>query len=1097
MKKFTYLFAVFLSFVLVFAVTGCEVKEEEPAKKTNTNTNTNTNNGGGTNNSGQNNNGQNNNQSSEDDPNGVSHDRTQEDDITVEIPYEKDDDIAAPLTFTALEDGVSVSLDGTQEQLDKLNFQYVITKRSGTAGSRLFLKSISEKVALSKGDKVSFYGTNAEGINKLSNYMKFVIEGKAAASGNIMSIIKAEGFNEVTEIPSEYCFAHLFEGCSSLVTPPMLAAKTLKPSCYRDMFAQCSELTVIPQFRAEQLAEYCCFEMFSGCKALTGASDFSDVALAEFCFNSMFMGCTSLINAPALPATKLAKACYSNMFKNCTSLEYAPDLPAVVLAESCYARMFEGCAKLTYINIGAVDWNADKKATEYWLLNVAAEGAFYCPDNLEIKNGTSAIPNGWSITYNGTADDPRPVIVAMKLQDKEHVYEGEEYTLAVTANMDCDITVTIGDKVIGTSEGKGSFSVKLPTDEAKKYYVKVSVAKGDLKGKDAEIDYLVEKLQLVLHHELSDNAPSLLAGSFLTAQISTNIAAEIEVRIDGAVASNVKPAGQNLYSITLPTDKKGIHTVTISGKSGNLVAEDIRFSYNIRMPKPVLSYTLSKASGIYQDDVLTLTVSSDISCNITVKMAGNDTPLKRGKDGFSVNLPTRMAGNYDVIISGASEDEEADDVTLSYKVNGITPILTYRLVSQKPYYEGGEYYVKVNANTICDMTFKIDDVAVESVKDATEWTIKLPSASEGKYKACISGKNGSLMAADITFEYDVEKLIIPEIEFFIKSEKEIYPGDEVALDIISSAECDMQIYVDGKLIDNTYNAETYTTALPTQKPGTYKGVIKSVANGVKGDDVSFSYVVLEPFDDGIDYLCFTAVVGGSKVQLYRYSNNDKTRSNLDNIEYSLDKMRWKKYGNDCPVITLPTTGSKVYFRGKKGVVLDLEGNRFWMSGKINASGSVMSLIDEKCEMDLIPVIGSFAYLFCDCANLLTPPKLPATTLERRCYSHMFQGCYNLTTAPELPATELYDQCYEFMFSGCKKLKRTPDLPAETLVSGCYCYMFDGCTSLNYVSHNISAWLSGATDYWLRNTAPSGTYVISPKLTNYSVQDGWTVQIRKE
>lgn len=1097
MKKIAYLFAVFISFALVWSLTSCEQKEDEGTKKTTTNTNK-PNNGGGTNNSGQNNNGQSGTQTDDpNDPNGASHNRTQDDDFTVEIPYEKDEDIATPLTFVALEDGVSISLEGTQEQLDKLNFQYQITKRSGTAGARLFLKNVSEKITLSKGDKVELYGTNAQGINKLSNYMKFAIEGSAAAYGNIMSIIKAEGFNEVTEIPNEYCFAHLFEGCATLVTPPMLPAKTLKPSCYRDMFAKCYALTDAPKIRATKLDEYCCFEMFADCKALTSVEDFPDVANADFCYNSMFKGCTSLATAPALPSTKLAKACYSNMFKNCTAMELAPELPAVILEESCYARMFEGCTELQYVVLGAVDWCADKQATDFWLSNVAREGNFYCPDNLEIKNGASAIPNGWSITYTGTADDPRPVIVSMKLQDKEHVYEGDEYTLAVTANMDCDITVTIGDKVIGTSEGKGSFTVKLPTNEAKKYYVKVSVSKGDLKGKDAELDYLVEKLQLVLHHELSDNSASLLAGSFLTAQIATNIAADVEVRIDGVLASNLKPAGQNLYSITLPTDKKGIHTVIISAKSGDLVADDIRFSYTIRMPKPVLSYRLSKASGIYQDDVLTLTVSSDIACNITVKMAGSDSPLKRGKDGFSVNLPTRLAGNYDVVISGASEDEEADDVTFSYKVIGITPVLTYRMLSQKPYYEGGDYYVKVNANTICDMTFKIDDVAVESVKDATEWTIKLPSASEGKYKACISGKNGSLMAADIVFEYDVEKLIIPEIEFFIKSEKEIYPGDEVALDIISSAECDMQIYVDGKLIDNTYNAETYTTALPTQKPGTYKGVIKSVANGVKGDDVSFSYVVLEPFDDGIDYLCFTAVVGGSKVQLYRYSNSDKTRSNLDNIEYSLDKMRWKKYGNDCPVITLPTTGSKVYFRGKKGVVLDLEGNRFWMSGKINASGSVMSLIDEKCEMDLIPIAGSFAYLFCDCTNLLTPPKLPATTLERRCYSHMFEGCYNLTTAPELPATELYDQCYEYMFSGCKKLKRTPDLPAETLVSGCYRFMFDGCTSLNYVSHNISAWLSGATDYWLRNTAPSGTYVISPKLTNYSVQDGWTVQVRKE
>ncbi|MBR4273193.1 MAG: hypothetical protein IKQ30_10200, partial [Bacteroidales bacterium] len=502
---------------------------------------------------------------------------------------------------------------------------------------------------------------------------------------------------------------------------------------------------------------------------------------------------------------------------------------------------------------------------------------------------------------------------------------------------------------------------------------------------------------------------------------------------------------------------------------------------------------------------LTLTVSSDISCNITVKMAGNDTPLKRGKDGFSVNLPTRMAGNYDVIISGASEDEEADDVTLSYKVNGITPILTYRLVSQKPYYEGGEYYVKVNANTICDMTFKIDDVAVESVKDATEWTIKLPSASEGKYKACISGKNGSLMAADITFEYDVEKLIIPEITCFVKSEKEIYPGDEVTLDIVSSAECDMQIYVDGKLIDNDYGVERHTTTLNTQKPGTYKGVIKSNTNGVKGDDVSFSYTVLEPFDDGIDYLCFTAVIGGSTISFNytgNYSDNNYNGNyKLDNLEYSLDKMRWKPYTPGL-VITLPTTGSKVYFRGTKGKNLNYNRCRFYMSGKINASGSVMSLLDEKCEMDMIPTDNCFSGLFADCTNLLTAPKLPAMTLERNCYSSMFAGCYNLTTAPELPATELYDGCYSSMFYNCKKLKRAPYLPATDLMPGCYNSMFYGCNALNYIAVNFTKW--GNTSSWTTYVSESGTFVCPEGLPedyrdhtqNYSDQripKGWTVQ----
>ena len=103
-----------------------------------------------------------------------------------------------------------------------------------------------------------------------------------------------------------------------------------------------------------------------------------------------------------------------------------------------------------------------------------------------------------------------------------------------------------------------------------------------------------------------------------------------------------------------------------------------------------------------------------------------------------------------------------------------------------------------------------------------------------------------------------------------------------------------------------------------------------------------------------------------------------------------------------------------------------------MTGRIAASGSVMSLIDNVGESVVIPNECCFNGLFEECTSLTKAPKLPATTLASRCYDFMFYGCTSLTKAPKLPATTLASGCYGFMFYGCTSLTTAPELPATTL-----------------------------------------------------------------
>ena len=88
------------------------------------------------------------------------------------------------------------------------------------------------------------------------------------------------------------------------------------------------------------------------------------------------------------------------------------------------------------------------------------------------------------------------------------------------------------------------------------------------------------------------------------------------------------------------------------------------------------------------------------------------------------------------------------------------------------------------------------------------------------------------------------------------------------------------------------------------------------------------------------------------------------------------------------------------------------------------------------------------YMFLNCDQITTAPKLPVTTLTNgSCYHGMFNGCISLTKAPELPATKLSNRCYADMFMNCTSLVEAPDLPAMFATRGCYYNMFHNCTSL--------------------------------------------------
>ena len=253
-----------------------------------------------------------------------------------------------PLCFTAEEAGSTIKMS----KYRSAPTVYLETSPTGEEGSWSDFIVGSTTITLENvGDKVYFRAKQDNNVFAINaNYNKFVMTGKIAASGNINTLLKADG--SVLDLTGRnYCYFYMFRDCSSLTQAPELPATTLANYCYNRMFYGCSSLTQAPELPATTLAIGCYSAMFYGCSSLTQAPKLPATTLADDCYYSMFESCTSLTQAPELPATTLANGCYASMFNCCSSLTQAPELPATTLADRCYEQMFSSCkSPITFLD---------------------------------------------------------------------------------------------------------------------------------------------------------------------------------------------------------------------------------------------------------------------------------------------------------------------------------------------------------------------------------------------------------------------------------------------------------------------------------------------------------------------------------------------------------------------------------------------------------------------------------------------------------------------------------------------------------------------------------------------------------------------------
>ena len=210
-----------------------------------------------------------------------------------------------------------------------------------------------------------------------------------------------------------------------------------------------------------------------------------------------------------------------------------------------------------------------------------------------------------------------------------------------------------------------------------------------------------------------------------------------------------------------------------------------------------------------------------------------------------------------------------------------------------------------------------------------------------------------------------------------------------------------------------------------------KDLAKRIINWQEVQKVMLNWAEIRPNEipPVDDYLCFTANEPNCTIQLSWAFHQPR---NVVELETSYDKVHWTDYTLQS-IITLANVWDKVYWRNKSETPVpfsyyEMEFYNFNLPQSCYASWDVTYLL---CKTwTTIVWDNDFCLLFYmnptawDPApsKLITPPRLPATTLGEWCYYNMFFTCAELEALPELPATTLNRNCYMDMFRGCHKIK---------------------------------------------------------------------------
>ena len=901
------------------------------------------------------------------------------------------------------------------------------------------------------------------------------------------------------------CYSGMFAGCGNMLQAPELPSQTLDEACYANMFANCIGLKKAPELSATTLKEMCYSSMFEGCENLTEAPELPATELADRCYTSMFRRCSSLTDAPELPATTLTSACYTSMFDSCVSLVKAPELSAASLTSDCYSEMFRNCHNLNYIKVGVTSLDNDQNATTNWVDGVEGPGDFIFPCGSKYnKHGASEVPTNFTIIAS-------PIVV---FQNPDYTelwrdtigcgaipeYKGDTPTLNYRydfSGWDKELTALneIGTYYYTAEYTKKEFSATskwlcFTAERAGSTFMYESI------GTDPDMQYsmdggetwrpLMSRTEIIMEEEgdkvfLKGYNPEGL--SYMENHLINNYRM---VRFDmrGKIA-----ASGNIMSLI---DGEG-ETTKIPNRScfESLFDGCISLTQAPELPATTLTdycyeYMFANCINLKEAPELPATTLSSGCYNSMFSGCENleEAPALpadslgdacyRSMFEYCYNLkkaPVLAATQtenfcYSSMFHNCTSLEEAPQLPARNLSIGCYESMFTECTSLK---EAPE----LPATTLEEYCYENMFAYCTSLKEAPE----LPASElkhgcyENMFNHCSNLNYIKVGVMSLDNDSDATTNWVTEVDgpgTFIfpcgstydkHGESEVPTLFEILRDepIIVFQNPDSTILRRDTIVCGTH--PEYIGETPTWNDGyTFKGWDKDLnAQPSPGTNYYTALYEKEETPEPSNWLCFTAEKENSVLWI------ESDAENIPDIQYSLDGGETWKAWSANEKLTMENVGDKVYLRGYNphgfSSVRNPEAEeentgtvRFYMTGRIAASGSVMSLIDGEGKTTVIPNTKCFQSLFHGCGALTKAPELPATELTPKCYSSMFTGCTNLEIAPDLPATTLAKECYSDMFYFCRSLKQIATMSATTMDDHSCWNMYKDCTSLEEITN---------------------------------------------
>jgi hypothetical protein len=907
------------------------------------------------------------------------------------------------------------------------------------------------------------------------------------------------------------CYSGMFFRCLELTRMPELPATELAPTCYSSMFGFCEKLTQVTELPAMKMEEGCYTSMFSDCVRLGTAPELPATELAPNCYAYMFSHCNSLINAPKLPAEELAEGCYTGMFMMSKCLAEAPELLATELKTECYKEMFGGCDALNYIKVGVKSLDNEVSATADWVWGVNRKGTFIFPcGSTYDKRGSSEVPTNFEIIASPIAvfQNPDGTELQRDTIDCETVpeYRGDTPTYGdglVFKGWDPVPTLlpfpdTYYFTAMYEEEGDpdpGNWLV-FRAEEANTI-VSYNNVGGNAPNVQYSIDggrtwFIWENRQNIILENAGD---TVYVGGYnpegfsSSSEMYTVFSSNKKIAASGSVMSLIDQDGSSteipnaycfhqLFSHCPLTQAPELPATSLKDYCYSFM-----FSHCEHLAKaPELPATeMAKACYYFMfancvslNEVPSILPATQLADSCYAWMFESCRSLEKAP---SLPATTMASFCYFSMFGDCASLSEAPELPATQLAeNCYTLMLTdCKSLSQAPklpatqlerYCYSGMFYGCTNMEEAPELpaTELVEGCYNGMFAECTA-LVKAPELLAPKLvQECYRGmfENCSnlnyIQVGVMTLDNDV----IATLDWVVGVDGPgtfVFPcGSKYDKHGVSEVPTNFTIISSPIVVfRNADSTELQRDTIDCQTVPEYRGEEPTIGEGYtfKGWDndltilpipATYYYTAVYEKKEGPapdNWLCFTAEEAGSQVW---YTNE---HGDSPDVHYSIDGGEtWSPlYRGDR--ITLENVGDKVYLKGDNAGGFSHVGmhNSFSMTGKIAASGSVMSLIDGKGVTTVIPNDSCFIGLFTGCQALTQAPELTATTLTNGCYLNMFSACESLTKAPELPATELADHCYEYMFTHCKGLESAPELPATEMKDFCYKGMFQGCWSL--------------------------------------------------